>query len=112
MRGNDDMDEATMRAIARQEAEKLMGDAALVRRHQIEEIVDTAVKKTLQGFGIDIENPIEVQENFVDLRSWSDLKKAISQGIVATLSKSVTMGIVALLVMGFYMWLTGHKPPP
>ena len=101
-----------MRAIARQEAERILDDALFVRAHQIEAIVDTAVKKTLQGFGVDISDPITVQENFVDLRSWSDLKKAISQSIVSTLMRSVTLGIIALLVMGFYMWMTGQKPPP
>lgn len=101
-----------MRAIARQEAFKLFDEAIFVKHHQIEDIVDRAVKKTMQGFGIDITKPTEVQENFINLRSWSDLKKAISQSILATLARSVTIGIVALLVMGFYVWITGHKPPP
>ena len=105
-------EEERMRAIARQEAIKLFDEAIFVKHGQIEEIVESAVKKTLQGFGVDIENPIEVQENFKDLRSWSDLKKAISESIVKTLMKSVTVGLIALFMVGFYVWLTGHRPPP
>lgn len=105
-------DEERMRAIARQESLKLFDEAIFVKHHQIEDIVDSAVRKTLQNFGVDTDNPIEVQKNFVDLRSWSDLKKSISQSIVSTLAKSVTIGILALLLIGFYVWMTGQKPPP
>lgn len=106
------MDEDRMRAIARQEAQRFFDDAIFVRHSQIEEIVSSAVEKTLRGLGVDTEDPIEVQENFQALRSWNNLKKTIAQSVVATLMRSVTLGIVALLVMGFYMWMTGHKPPP
>lgn len=101
-----------MRAIARSEAAKILDDALFVRAHQIENIVDSAVKKTLQGFGIDISKPTEVQENFINLRSWSDFKRAISQGIVNTLTRSITLGLIGLIVLGFYYWITGHKFPP
>ena len=106
------MDEERMRAIARHEAEKFFGAATFVKKSELEHIVDATVRKTLQGFGVDIDNPTDVQENFINLRSWSDLKRAMSQAIVTTMVRSVTMGILALLVIGFYVWLTGQKPPP
>lgn len=105
-------DEDKMRAIARQEFHRLFDDTAFVRHAQIEEIVEVTVKKTLQGFGVDTDNPTEVQENFINLRSWSDLKKAMAQSLVTTLMRSLTLGIIALIVLGFYVWITGHKPPP
>lgn len=105
-------DEERMRAIARQEAKRFFDDALFVRHAEMEEIVESTVKKTLQGFGIDIDNPTEVQENFVNLRSWSDLKKAMSQAIVTLISRTVLAGIIALLILGFYTWLNGGKPPP
>jgi hypothetical protein len=106
------VDEDKMRAIARQEFNRMFEDNAAQRHAQIEEIVEITVKKTLQGFGVDTDNPTQVQENFINLRSWSDLKKAISQSIVTTLMRSVTLGIIALILLGGYVWLTGHKPPP
>jgi hypothetical protein len=105
-------DEERMRAIARQEAFKLFDEAIFVKHGQIEQIVDTAVKRTLQGFGVDIENPTEVQENFINLRSWSELKRTMSQALVTLLSRTIFCGIIALLVMGFYAWVNGGKPPP
>lgn len=100
-----------MRAIAKQEARRLFDEAGFVRKSQIDEIVDRTVKRTLQGFGIDIENPTEAQENFANLRSWSELKKAIGQSIVTVISRSVIVGILALLVLGFISWLNGGKLP-
>lgn len=101
-----------MRAIARQEAERLFKHYSFVRHEDISDIVDEAVKKTLMGLGLDISDPIEVQESFLNLRSWSEMKKTISQSLLTALSKSVMIGIIALLVLGFYVWITGHRPPP
>lgn len=101
-----------MRAIARQEAERLFKHHSFVPHAQLEEIVDEAVKKTLLALGLDVRDPTEVQENFSNLRSWSAMKKAMSQGMVYALSKTVFMGLLALLVLGFYSWISGHRPPP
>lgn len=105
------MEEHKVRSIAREEAKKFFENARFVRESEMEQIVDKTIKKTLQGLGVDIDNPIEVQRSFVDLRSWSDLKKAISQSIVSTLFKSITIGVVALLVIGFWAWINGVEPP-
>lgn len=94
-----------MRAIARQEAHRIFTG-------HISDIVDEAVKKTLLGLGLDISDPTEVQENFSNLRSWSNMKKALSESLLAVLGKSVFMGVIACAVLGFYVWITGHKPPP
>ncbi len=110
MRENDHMDEAKMRAIAREEFKRLIDDTPILRKGDVEGIVDNAVRKTLQGFGVDIDNPTDVQENFINLRSWSDLKKSISQTLVTTLARSVMLGVVALLIMGFWTWIRTHNP--
>lgn len=101
-----------MRAIAQQEARRLFDEAVFVKHHQIEEIVDTTVKKTLQSFGIDIDDPTGMQENFVNLRSWSEMKRAIGASMVNVISKTVLVGMLALLVLGFISWMNGGKLPP
>lgn len=101
-----------MRAIARQEAERLFKNHSFVPHEQLAEIVDEAVKKTLLALGLDTSDPTEVQENFSNLRSWSNMKRSIAEGLIFALSKTVFLGIIALLVLGFYSWISGHKPPP
>lgn len=101
-----------MRAIAREEAHGVFKKQGFLRHDQIVEIVDDTVRKTLISLGLDVADPTEVQENFSNLRSWSDMKRTISKTLVEYLSKSVFIGLLALLGLGFYVWMTGHRPPP
>lgn len=77
---------------------------------EIEAVVTATVKEDLQGLGLDVEKPIETQENFVNLRQWSRMKRNIMQTAFNLIFKTVLLAIIILIVIGFHDWLSGDSP--
>lgn len=71
-----------------------------LNKEDVQEIVRETVKETLLSLGADVENPLEMQQDFQTLREWrltvdSVRKKAMLTGVAIIIT-----GLFAAIVIG------------
>jgi hypothetical protein len=76
--------------MSNEELEKIARQAA---RH--------AVKETLLSLGIDMENPLEMQEDFAWLRRYRQMAEKVGNRMIATVIVILTGGFIAAMWTGF-----------
>lgn len=76
-----------------------------IEREELEDIIDKAVTRTLERFGVDVENPREQQEDFIQLRQWRQAKAQVKTAGVWAFLGVIIPGILALMWLGIQGWL-------
>ncbi len=70
-----------------------------------EEAAERAVKRTLQVFGFDIDDPVAMQRDMLYLRSWRTSSEAVKrQGLV------VAVGVIVVGLLGL-VWMNIRGSP-
>ncbi len=68
---------------------------------EVELLVERTVLHTFERFGIDPDDPIEVQKDFSFVRDWRKSVKAVRSKALITAVGIVVVGIAAALWLGF-----------
>ena len=61
------------------------------------EAAHEAVNEMLEKFGVDIEHPLEMQEDFAFMRSYRKLSQRVGSRVIMTIVTLVTAGIGGLV---------------
>jgi len=56
-----------------------------------------AVKEVLLALGLDVENPLEMQEDFAFMRSYRQLSQRVGSRVLLTIATLATVGIAGLV---------------
>ena len=68
---------------------------------ELENLVERTVLHTFERFGIDPDDPIEVQKDFSFIRDWRKSVKAVRSKALITAVSILVAGAVAALWLGF-----------
>ncbi len=90
-----------------QEHDRCMGDR--LGREDVEDIAKAAVRETLVLFGVQVDNPVELQRDFARLREWRQNVDALKGKTLWAIFSIVLIGILGLVVLGFKVWM-GKTP--
>jgi hypothetical protein len=69
-----------------------------------------AIKEVMTTWGVDVKNPLEMQEDFAWTRKYRKLAENIGSGIILTVVTLSTIGIVALITKS--IWHSGGDIKP
>lgn len=61
------------------------------------EAAHEAVEELLEKFGIDVEHPLEMQEDFAFMRSYRQLSQRVGSRVIMTVVTLMTVGIGGLV---------------
>jgi hypothetical protein len=71
--------------------------------------VETGVKRVLQTYGFDVDNPLEMQADFAHARyvrkGCYTIRKTVVIGVIGSVITALTAGVFMLLEEAKYMWV-------
>lgn len=78
--------------------------------HEIDVVVDRAVKQTLEALGFDVKNPIEIQKDIAFLRGMRNTSNKIGGHITLVAIGSFVLAVMGAIWLGVVQRITGHGP--
>ena len=67
---------------------------------ELRKLAHDVVERTLTSFGIDVENPLEVQKDFARLREWRTAMDAMQRRGLMVVAGFLVSGLLAAIVIG------------
>lgn len=64
---------------------------------ELKKIAKLAISEMMTAWGIDVENPLEMQEDFAWTRKYRKIAERVGSGILLLIALSVTAGIIGLI---------------
>lgn len=66
----------------------------------IREVARETARETLRGLGADVDHPLEMQNDFVTLRSWRKAMDAVRNKILLTVVGVIVIGVLGAIWVG------------
>jgi hypothetical protein len=73
---------------------------AELNKEELHDLVRLVVKETLVGLGADVENPMEMQQDFQSLREWRITADTIKKKTLVVCIGTIVAGIIAAIWIG------------
>ncbi len=72
----------------------------------VRETVRQTVNETFIRLGVEVDDPIEMQKDFLHLRDWRVTTDSVKSKTIMTMLGLIVTGGIAAFVIGFKAWMT------
>jgi hypothetical protein len=92
------MDDNELNEVARRVVELLEQEPRPVKNDEVKKIAKAVVAEMVTTWGVDIKNPLEMQEDFAWIRKYRKLAEKIGSAVLILLALTITGGLIGMVV--------------
>jgi hypothetical protein len=102
------VDDNELNAVARKVVEILEQEPRPVKNDEVQKIAKAVVAEMVTAWGVDIKNPLEMQEDFAWIRKYRKMAERIGSAVMILVALTIAGGILSMIAKS--LWPANNTP--